>query len=220
MYFGESKQPHLRHPDAEKEQLAEQNALLKKLLHQQAEGVQTARTKRKPGIFLRMMDSNLRGVYVLCMIAVLVAFFAGGAWAVQHYRNDSGLIPGKYTHGLAFPLYYPTNLPSGYTIDRTSFKRQGNVLIFNIIAPLGPTIAVSEEAIPKNLNLTQNQNPSGIALPDQHNFSTAIGNAQVSLWGDKFVSSVVTQKTWLILNVTGYKIDDAQKITQAFTQLD
>lgn len=207
-----------RKPDPEKTQLAEQNALLKRLLRQQVQDAETTRPK-KAGVFRRMMDSNLRGVYVLACLAIIVGVVAGGAWAVQYYRNDAGLIPGKYSRGLNFPLYYPTNLPDGYAVDRASFKRQGNVLIFNITAPTGQNIAVSEEALPKNLNLTQSQPQAPVALPDQRNFTTAIGAAHINLWGDRFVSNVVTNKTWVVLNVTGFKIDDAQKVTQAFTEL-
>lgn len=47
MYFGESKDPISRKHDLEKEQLAEQNALLKKLLQQQAESAKKRQSRRK-----------------------------------------------------------------------------------------------------------------------------------------------------------------------------
>lgn len=146
----------------------------------------------------------------------LILAFAAGSWLALNTKP----IPAKYRQGLEFPLYYPKNLPAGYTVDRSSFRRDNKVLIFSVSAPNGKTIAISEERIPIGLDLSQHvPNPNGIKLPDQDTFTTSIGSAQTTLWGDKYVTSLVTQDTWIILNVTGFTNKQAEKVAQSFVQI-
>jgi hypothetical protein len=151
------------------------------------------------------------------MIAAILIATPTAWWLIAHTKP----IPGKYRQGLDYPLYYPSNLPKGYSVDRTSFQLQRKVLIFNIKAPSGKNIAVAEEHIPSGVDLSQHpqNNPAGVTLPDQRDFNTPAGAAEISFWGDKLVSSLVTENTWITLNVSGHTMDDAQKVTQAFTRL-
>lgn len=150
-------------------------------------------------------------------ILLLLLAISAGTWLILNTKP----IPGKYRQGLNYPLYYPSNLPKGYAVDRNSFQRKDKVLIFNITSPTGKNVAVAEQHIPPGIDLSQHpaNNPAGITLPDQRDFNTAAGSAEISFWGDKLVSSLVTDNTWVILNVSGFRMDDAQKVTQAFTKL-
>lgn len=148
---------------------------------------------------------------VVLLVAVLVA-----GWFVRPWT--SGPIPRAYRKGLDFALYYPTRLPPGYSVDQHSFKRQGTVLIFSIAAPNGKNIAASEQALPINGPAHQ-ATAAPVQIPGEKHFTTSIGDAHISLWGDKYVSDVITDQTWLILNVTGFTADEATAITQSFTKL-
>lgn len=166
---------------------------------------------------LELIQRHPRRTLAIGAAAMLLLTIPAATWLIINTKP----IPGKYRQGLGYPLYYPSNLPKGYKVDRTSYVRNDKTLIFSIQAPNGKNIAVSEQHIPAGLDLSQHPatNPAGIALPDQRNFTTAAGSAQISFWGDKLVSSLVTDNTWIILNVSGFKLDDAQKVTQAFTKL-
>ena len=155
-------------------------------------------------------------VFIWGGVPLLVLAVSAGTWLVLNTKP----IPGKYRQGLNFELYYPKNLPAGYTVNRSSFQRDDKVLIFSINAPNGRQIAVSEEQIPVGLDLSQHTaNPSAIKLPDQDTFTTSIGSAQTSFWGDKYVTSLVTQNTWIILNVTGFTNKESEKVAQSLIQI-
>jgi hypothetical protein len=155
-------------------------------------------------------------VVLLAVATIGILAIPAAIWLIINTKP----IPGKFRQGLSYPLYYPASLPKGYKVDRASFQRKDMVIIFNIIAPNGKNIAVAEQHIPPDVDLSQHpHNTTGITLPDQRDFATRAGNAEISFWGDKLVSSLVTDNTWIILNVSGFKMDDAQKITQAFTKL-
>lgn len=165
----------------------------------------------------KSISLTLRRPPTIIATAVTVAILGSATawWLIAHTKP----IPAKYRQGLNFQLYYPQNLPKGYIVDKHSFQRKNKVLIFNISSPSGKNIAVAEQHIPQGLDLSQHPNPSGVSLPDQRNFTTAAGSAQISLWGDKLVSSLVTPNTWVILNVTGFKMDDGQMVTESFSRL-
>lgn len=130
---------------------------------------------------------------------MLAGATAGTLW---YLANDKP-IPRQYRSGLNFPLFYPQNLPHGYRVDRNSFQRQGKVLIFNLLAPGKRNMAVSEEVLPAGLDLTGNSNgPAGFTPAGQKNFTTAIGPAEYRLFGSHTIVSIVSQKTWIVINVT------------------
>ena len=134
--------------------------------------------------------------------------------------RDTGPIPRKYTKGLDLTLYYPTRLPSGYAVDPRSFERKENSIIFSISAPKRRNIAVSLQATPTDMPIQSAPRGTPVGIPGERNFSTGIGQAHLSLWGDKYVSDIVTTRgTWIILNVSGFTTEEATKITQSFTEL-
>jgi hypothetical protein len=164
---------------------------------------------------LALIRRHPRRTLAVAVVTTIVFATPAAIWLIANTKP----IPGKYRLGLNYPLYYPSNLPKGYSVDRNSFSRKGAVLIFKISTPSGKKVVVAEQHIPRGLDLSQHPNPGGFTLPDKRDFTTAAGTAEVSFWGDKLVSSLVTENTWVILNVTGFKMDDAQKVTQAFTKL-
>ena len=150
---------------------------------------------------------------VFCILLIAAIGVAG--WFGWRQIYDSGPIPHNVRKGINFQLYYPVNLPSGYSVDRTSFTRQGNVLIFYIDSNAGKPIGVSEEALPNSLP-NQQTNNTPINLPGVADFTTAIGQGHIGLSGGNYISDVITPQTWVLLNVSGYTEAQAIQITQSF----
>jgi len=150
-----------------------------------------------------------------CIAALLLLVIA--SWLL--FIRDSGPIPRRYARGLDFTLYYPTTLPQGYGVDRQSFKRQGNVLIFSIFAPQNRNIAVSQQAIPLDMPVRQTTT-TPLQIPGQKQFSSAIGTVHIGLWGDKYVTDIVSEQTWIILNTTGFTANEATSIARSFNRAD
>lgn len=131
---------------------------------------------------------------------------------------EMGLIPGKYRRGIDVTLYFPARLPEGYHVNKSSFKREGDVLIFSIDAPKGRNIAVSEQAAPNGVV----RKPASPIQPSsaEKDFVTSIGQAHVGLWGDKFVTDIATSEgAWIILNTTGFTADEATAVANSFVKL-
>lgn len=143
---------------------------------------------------------------------------AGMACSWYFFIRDTGPIPRKFTNGLHFNLYYPARLPDGYTVDGTSFKREGDVLVFSIIAPNNRNIAVSEQATPTDAPTHQTKD-TPVKEPGEKSFTTGIGSVHIGLWSDKYVSDIITDGTWIILNTTGFTTDEATAVTQGFSKL-
>lgn len=150
------------------------------------------------------------------VVIVLVALSASSlvAW---HITRPKKPIPANLLKGLSFQVYYPYHLPPGYAVNPDSFSRKGNVLIFAIKnTNTGKSIAVTEEAKPSDINLDQ-QSP--VPLPTDKTFFTPVGHATISQWGTNTVSSLVTDQTWVILNVSGIAPAQAQSVTSSFIKL-
>lgn len=136
------------------------------------------------------------------------------------FIRDTGLIPRQYRKGLDFTMYYPTRLPSGYEVDRTSFERKDSSIIFSIKAPKGKNIAVSLQAIPPG-GAPQNTSSAPFEIAGEKTLNTAIGIAHITLWGTKYVSDIATSDgTWIILNVTSFTTQQAVEVTQSFTRIE
>lgn len=148
---------------------------------------------------------------------LLVVIFLCVGWFF--FVRDAGPIPRTYRKGLTFTLYYPTRLPTNYQVDRKSFKREGNVLIFSILAPHGKNIAVSEQALPAEAALRRTPSAIPVKIAGERELTTATGIIRVGLWHDKYVADIATDETWVILNVRGFTEDQALSVAQAFTEL-
>lgn len=158
-----------------------------------------------------------KNLVIIVTSCVILSGLVVGLWFFM--LRDTGLIPRKYARGLDITLYYPTLLPDGYTVDRQSFQRKENTLIFSITAPGGRNIAVSQQAAPPDATVKQTT-PSPIAIPGEKNFYTGIGQAHISLWGDKYVSDITTAEgTWIILNATGFTTSQTMAVAKSFTKL-
>jgi len=154
-------------------------------------------------------------IVIACATALLLVTIAGRLLLVR----DTGSIPYAYTRGLNFALYYPTALPHGYSLDQQSFKRQDDVLIYSIDTPLRKNIAVSEQALPASLPARQISSTSPSQIMPEKQLSLKIGAAHIGAWGDTYVADIVTDKTWIILNVTGITAEEAVDVARAFTKI-
>jgi hypothetical protein len=156
---------------------------------------------------------------VVVIVFALLAIILVGVILINHTDKPSGPIPSKIVKELQFPLYYPNQLPSGYKVDPSSFiVKDNNVLVFSIDVPSGKSIAVSEEALPDvdATELGPPDAPAGAPIANNMHITTSVGKAIIGIWGTNYVSSLVTNKTWVILNVSGQTASQASAVTASF----
>lgn len=153
----------------------------------------------------------------LLILVALAGVGFGSFWLWQQHQDSKNPFPRGVRKGITFPLYYPYTLPAGYSVDRNSFQQKDGVVIFSINAPSNRNIAVSEQALPVPAP-THPKDSSPVPLPSttEKNYSLSIGAAHIGFWGDRYVSDIITSRSWVILNVTHFTADEAVTVTQYF----
>ena len=83
---------------------------------------------------------------LLIVVAIILIVGGAGGWKYEH--RNSGPVPKAILKSTNFAIYYPSSLPSGYTLNKNSFSQQNGVLFFQINAN-DKTISISEQQLPK-----------------------------------------------------------------------
>jgi hypothetical protein len=94
-----------------------------------------------------------------------------------------------------FPLYYPTNLPAGFTLDKTSISSTDEVVLYNLKAPGDAIINVSVQKRPEGANLEAFYAQE---LSDVHSIPTTHGVVKIGKRGQSIFASLVTDTSWII----------------------
>lgn len=102
---------------------------------------------------------------------------------------------------MKFPLYYPTNLPRGYRIDKKSVTQPSDgVVVFDMIGPKGDKLYMSEEARPTTFDLggfyKKFQGLQEIPVSDG---TVAVGRVNN---GQTEIVSRANNKTWVLSNTS------------------
>lgn len=155
-------------------------------------------------------------VIAASLLILILMGVASIAWK-QHVRDNHNPIPAIARKGLSFPLYYPTNLPAGYSIKPNSFEQKDKVLIFYIMTPANKAVGVSQQSLPPGATLSQT-NTGSVKIPGEADFYAPIGHTHLSLEGANYVSETITAGgTWVILNVSGLTVKESTTLIQSFT---
>lgn len=98
-----------------------------------------------------LLKKLILGLSLLVVIAVGVTLY-------RHFsKSNTGLsspFTAKVQSSVQFPLYYPTQLPVGYSLDpKTVTEPKQGVVLFQLNGPGDAVISVSEEARPNSFNL-------------------------------------------------------------------
>lgn len=191
MYFGESKHPGLRRPDPEKDQLAEQNALLKKLLRQQTQDAETARSNR-----------GIRGIPRIAIFGVVLVVIVGGVFAYHvltapatHRIEDTSAFPVstiQQIQGFNF-YYFQPSFQTDFVLQRSSVNLQAGVLVFQMKNPTGQTLAFTEEATPSGYDTS--------SLQADKQFTSRYGQAFITDAPLRTTGTLFTSdNTWILVN--------------------
>jgi hypothetical protein len=104
--------------------------------------------------------------------------------------------PNKIRQEALFQLYYPSQLPDGYSIDASSYHVKDGAVIFGAVSASGSTIAFSEQAVPKEFDFSGfYQGLTHAKRVDSAQFSTVQGSTP----DRATVMSVVANSTWILL---------------------
>jgi hypothetical protein len=165
------------------------------------------RKSQRPSIWKRWrLTIVLPVVFALLAIAVI-------AWLITHNSSqDKNLVPSRIVSQVTYPVYYVASLPGGIRLDRNSFEITDKVILYNLIDGKD-TLYVSQQGNPVNydfedFNTKQMESTQAVITP--------VGRAILGIFNGKFISSIVTDKTWIIVSTPiAYPADKLSKISQS-----
>jgi hypothetical protein len=96
----------------------------------------------------------------------------------------------------SFPLYYPTDLPKGFRFDQAAFDASVNVLTYDYSTVDGNRIYFSLQPKPKKSDYDRFSKKQ-LTGPSQ--IETQVGQATIGVLQGQTVSSVLTDKTWILI---------------------
>lgn len=132
------------------------------------------------------------------MIALILAI-ALGTGAVLTFASGGSQIPSSVAKTVSYPLFDVDGSPNGYSVKHGSYTATAQVLAFSLTDKAGKTIYISEQPKPVKFDF-DDFHKQQIAGPKE--ILTPIGPAVIGIYGDKAISSIVTDKTWILINAS------------------
>jgi hypothetical protein len=152
----------------------------------------------------------------IIVIPLLVLVIIGLAYIFMYAHKTSrpGSIPKKIKESASFTLYYPTELPPGYSVKQESFSQATAVLTYYAENSHGQKIFFSEQALPDKAAM---DDFNSRALQNQTNISTNSGKASIGTLNNRTTGSLTASQTWVLITAS----DDSARtaITDALRNL-
>jgi hypothetical protein len=147
---------------------------------------------------VRSYGLSRRRIFLIATSGLLVILIAG--LAVLSTSGSDNPIPNKFTSNLGFTAYYPSpsNLPSGYHLDKDSFNSPAKDVLVYTVSSSNTHLTVSLQNKPSSYDLAQ--------FVKQHlalntTLATSVGVATIGSLNDETVASLPTNKTtWIIVS--------------------
>jgi len=135
-------------------------------------------------------------------LVILVALvLAGGGYAYFKPSHPKQGKPGAYgqqiSQQVSIPLYYPQNLPGGYSYNNDAKVIKANVLYISVTGPGQQSFYITQQAVPASFDFVAFNKK--FLNPDS--FSADSGTVTAGQVGANLIGSVRTDKnTWIIIN--------------------
>ena len=140
---------------------------------------------RLPGTRFLVVAAGLMAVVI---IVVILGLFL-------HGRSHDPL-PAAIKKEANFTLYYPKQLPPGFHFDEAKYDPSTKVVTYDYTNSAGNKIYFSLQPKPANFNFDAFNKKQ---LSGAHQIDTPVGTATIGILEQETVSSVVTDKTWLLI---------------------
>lgn len=159
-----------------------------------------AKKHQKPGT---LFHDHKKKLLIIAVVGIVIGVGSGVLIWKMAFLQPANANPftAKELAAVQFPLYYPTQLPTGYRIDTKSVNMpQSGVVVFDMSGPNGKKIYMSEEARPSTFDLggfyKKFEDLKEIPVSDG---SVAVGKLG---GGTTEIVSRANNKTWILSNTT------------------
>jgi hypothetical protein len=87
---------------------------------------------------------------LLFAVTIIVVFLVAFGLIINRMRKPVTPLPSQVTASVNFPIFFPSSLPAGYTLDKNSASVQKQIVFFSV-SNHERKVSISEQAVPKNL---------------------------------------------------------------------
>ena len=134
---------------------------------------------------------------------LLAALLGLGGYFIIYAEKDTKepvqLFAVKEGSQLTIPVYFPKNLPPGYTYNKDASTIKKNVYYFTVTAPKDIKLYITQQPIPEQFDFVSFNKK--FLTPDK--FDSSAGSVVAGQVGSSFIGSIVTKKnTWILINST------------------
>jgi hypothetical protein len=159
----------------------------------------------QPARDLQAKRSRKKGKKLLTVLFILLCLVLAGGAAYIYYQKSSEVIPAKIKGQTNLSILYPSKLPAGYKVVKSSFNvTQGNVVAYYASDGKGNHINFTVQPRPKNFDFDKFYTQ---IMSDTTHFSTPVGEAVIGKANDKLLGSIATTKSWLLVTGSNSKVD-------------
>lgn len=140
----------------------------------------------------------------IVFIVILAALASAGVYAYPRYIKSSPF-PAAIRDDVdgSVRLLYPTKLPEGYQIDKTSFNYANGILIY-AATNNDKRIVFTLQKTPDNFDFTSFYKQQ---LSGTQQYQTTYGQATVGKNDKRYLGSLPAGDTWLILSTNSTKVN-------------
>lgn len=160
--------------------------------------------------------ASRRLVILFAMVVGLVAIISAG---VIYQRNRQiNRLPETIVSQATFPLYSPAKLPPGFKLNTNSFSATSQVVTFSITYEDNKKLIVSQQPTPSEFDFEKFYMNSLFGAKE---VLTPLGKAVIGQIKDATFASVVTDRTWIIINApAGLPADQMEQVVKSFTPIN
>lgn len=127
---------------------------------------------------------------------------AVGAWRALH---PPSMIPTNISESVSFQLFYPTALPQGFSIDKTSFDSQHGIVVFSANGPHADHISFTVQRRPPTFDYDTFYKQG---LSDATQFITSNGQAAIGKARQTVFGSLVAGESWVIVSPSSSSLSE------------
>lgn len=156
-----------------------------------------------------------RGKRRLLIVFFILVLIAAGAGAYL-YQKSLVVVPANIVAQSDIPILYPSKLPAGYKINKTSFKvSNGNIISYYATNKTSSRLVFTVQARPPNFDYEKFYSSS---MTDVTKIATPLGEGAVGTAGGRLLGSLATTKSWILIT-TSDKSGGSDKIQIALSSL-
>jgi hypothetical protein len=133
----------------------------------------------------------------------LAAILIGGAVSFFLISDNTNPIPKDIRKNSQVALYYPSSLPKGWKLDKTTFEQTQGVVLYTLKSSKG-TIVISEQQQQDGFNYDQFYQKS---LTSSSSVSTPLGSGAIGKLRGKAVGSITIDKSWILASSSTGSVD-------------